>query len=122
MFHHYIATFADKLDRRKLKSLTKARKRVDQPIEYDDFEPLLLAYKNKFFMHLLQTLPGNTSLKQRYYLSFLFEFKGVSRSGLDVMNAFGIGNALTTYDRYRRVDVEAADKRIRYSSRRKRND
>jgi hypothetical protein len=108
--------YADPTDRTKLRNLTEGRVRVDQPIDYDVFAEFLVRYRCKFFLHLLQVLHGHPIRWQRYYLSFLFEFKGVSRSGLSLLSALGVGNALTTYDIYRRNDLQNADARIRYSA------
>jgi hypothetical protein len=113
LFHHFLFAYCSDEDRRLLKKLLTRRARIDIPIDYEDFEPLLLRYKNRFYIHLLMVLNGNAVKWQRYYLSFLLEFKGASRSGLGVLSALNLGNPLRTYDGYRKSDVDKVTNELR---------
>ena len=112
MFYHYLMNNATVDDRRLLQSLVRDSRESRGKIPFSKFEPLYNKYKNKFYLHYLQHLSGAGARFQRFFLSFLFEFKGVSRSGLEVMGSFGIGLPLSSYDRYRKEAVVKADKRI----------
>ena len=113
LFHHFLFAYSSDDDRRLLKRLLTRRTRVDIPIEYEDFEQFLIKYKNRFYVYLLLVLNGYAVKWQRYYLSFLMEFKGASRSGLSVLSALGLGNPVRTYDTYRKGDVDKVTNELR---------
>ena len=99
-------------DKRILTNLVKDVRSTDENISYVKFEPLLLKYKNRFYLHSIQHLSGNGARTQRYFLSFLYEFKGISRSGLDLMSSFGVGMPLTSFDRSRKEEIEGIKKQM----------
>ena len=113
LFHYFLFACSSDDDRRLLKKHLTRRTRVDIPIDYEVFEPFLLSYKNRFYVYVLLVLNGYAVKWQRYYLSFLMEFKGASRSGLSILFALGLGNNIRTYDRYRKTDVEKVEKELR---------
>lgn len=86
--------------------MIRERQQIDAPVSVQLFEPLLKKYQKRFYVHLITNLDSAGARLQRYYFSFLFDFRGMSRSGLDVIASFNLGVPLSTFDRYRKSDVK----------------
>jgi hypothetical protein len=114
LFYHYLSYFATTNDRLALRRLIMASEDRCIDRRSAEFRSLVIAYRAKFYMFVLTTLPRYAGLWQRYYLSFLLEFKGVSRAGIDVLNSLGLGVSLSTYDRYRKDDEKFATDMVKY--------
>jgi hypothetical protein len=107
--------YAKQSDRDLLKQLVNQRSTaVTKPISDPRFSKLVDSNRGRFYMFVVTNITGENTLWQRYYLSFLMEFKGVSRAGLDVLHSLGLGASLTTYTRFRESDTQKAEMKTRY--------
>lgn len=113
LFYHYLVNFASLDDRRLVKKLAREVRGSSDSISPDKFNDLFERYKNKFYFHCIQSFGGVGARLQRFHLSFLLEFKGISRSGLNVLSSFGLAVPVRTYDRYRKEAVAVADAKLR---------
>lgn len=109
MFNHYLVHYSSFEDQRIFHRLVEGRVNIGKPIVDVNFYKLYDKYRLRFFIFILSTINGHAGSWQRFYLSFLLEFKGVSRSGLAVVSALGLGTKLTSYDSYRKSELDKAD-------------
>ena len=100
-------------DKRALRKMVKETRGTNDRVSLEKFYDIFEKYKNKYFLHWIQHLPGAGARLQRFFLSFLLEFKGISRSGLDLLSCFGLAVPIRSYDRYKKEAVAATDNLLR---------
>jgi hypothetical protein len=59
---------------------------------------------------------GTHARKQLFYFTFMCQFHGLSRDGVDLMSEYGYGQALRTYDSVRQDTINRSDAQTRYPS------
>lgn len=72
-------------------------------------------HKAAFHNHLLQSLAtmGNAAVKQQFYITFMHDYRGLSRSGKKLLSQLNVGLPARTYDTYRAAAAEEANNRAR---------
>jgi hypothetical protein len=59
---------------------------------------------------------GTHARRQLFYFTFMCQFHGLSRDGVDLMAEYGYGQALRTYDSVKQDNINRSDAQTRYPS------
>jgi hypothetical protein len=74
--------------------------------------------KTEFYGYIIRSISsiGRNGSTQLFYITWLSQFFGLTRSGIQLHGRFGTAVALSTYDRGKKTMEAVIDDRIRYSS------
>jgi hypothetical protein len=109
LMHFHMMTFARQANRRRfIKECKSAAVSGDWPIDSLLFDELISQERVRFCARLIVAAGarGSNFNQQLYYYQMVASFRGLSRSGSSVLNVFGCGLAIRTFDRFRKAHQE----------------
>ena len=113
LFQHYLECNARAEDFKDYHRALSARTDDVSTIEMSVQDRLIEKYKAGFVLWLL-TAAGVPAYQQLFYLIFVLEYKGLSRSGIDMLHRMQASLSLRSYDSYRKAALESVDATNRY--------
>ena len=110
LFEYFVFLAANYESRRLWRSVRKDCCINARQVSADENRRLVKMAKVSFYFHVLSTLGsrGTSANRQLFYLTLLFRHKGLSRSGIEVMNRMNIALPLRSFDK------EVSDHLYRY--------
>jgi hypothetical protein len=115
LFEQYMFMCAGYSSFRKWKTLITARSE-DEPLPDQEQDDLIRDNVNGFVGWLLLHIGGigTKGRRQRFYLTYLLQYYGLSRDGIDVQHSMGYGVSLDMFDKMKEDCVEAGGHMTRY--------
>jgi hypothetical protein len=89
----------------------------DGIMEQGEYEVMVKAEKGSFHGFILSAC-GNISTgcrRQRFYLTFVARFHGLSRKGMQMLGFYGLTVKVSTYDKMEKEVIEEHHKKDRYT-------
>lgn len=115
LFQHYFDCNARVEDFKAYKNALRVgadgKKVLDLRVE----AKLMKKYKAGFVFWLISTA-GAKGYQQMFYLIFVLEYKGLSRSGIEMLHRLQVSLSLRTFDSYRKAALAKVDEANRYAT------
>jgi hypothetical protein len=84
----------------------------------DSFKELLMKKEGPhFWRHVMQTLAHmtNSATTQQHYVTFMLKYKGITRSGHEILAKMGMTSSTSSYDDWEKLKREDAGRLARYT-------
>jgi hypothetical protein len=85
----------------------------DGKIDAETVRDMISKYRGGF-MYWLMSCGGSAMYKQMFYLVFVLEYKGLSRSGISLLHHMRAALPIRTYDLYRKQVLARVETMHRY--------
>jgi hypothetical protein len=116
LFEQYMFMCAGYSGFRKWKQLITAQSE-DEPLPDQEQDDLIRDNVNGFVGWLLLHIGGigTKGRRQRFYLTYLLQYYGLSRDGIDIQHSMGYGVSLDMFDKMKEDCIETANHMTRYT-------
>jgi hypothetical protein len=105
LFHFHMLMFAGRNNRERFKRMCRAAEAAHSfPLDTLEFDEVVIEETVRFCARLIVAAAGRGSgfNQQLYFYQMVASFRGLSRSGSSVLNIFGCGLTIRTYDKFRK--------------------
>ena len=113
LFQHYVETNARGQNFKDYKKALTTRRGLNTEIDIVLQKRLLDKYKAGFVLWLLSSA-GVSGYQQLFYIIFVLEYKGLSRSGIEMLHRMHVSLSLRTFDAHRKAALAKVDDANRY--------
>ena len=116
LFEWWIMCFGKMQSVRIINAHRKRRNHPAEKMSHDDEQKVLERERVTFYMELLRRLNhmGSNVVLQMFFVSLVSFFRGLSRRGMAIAAQMHGMLPLSTFDIYRRRQLDKCDARIRY--------
>ena len=116
LFEQYMFTCAGYTECRRFKTYITAQA-SEQQLDEAEEDALIQGNVNGFVGWLLVHIGGigTNGRRQRFYLTYLLQYYGLSREGIDIQHTMGYGVSLDMFDRMKEECVESTAELSRYT-------
>lgn len=115
LFEHWFSCYGSYTSARLVAGELKGKNKTNTKLTQETNNSIISEHKTVFYAHLMQALAtmGASVTKQQFYLTFMQEYKGLSRTGCRLLSAINVALPLTTYDRIKAREAKLSNARAR---------